>query len=928
MVAPDSHHQKQQRIPRFAPAIITFVIRFLVSSSATAQFGRQNPGGQNGLRPLGPPSQPSKGKARDIARGHLQRNRRALGFSADDLDGFVLRQQHRSAKSGLTHLYFRQQIDGIDVEGADLVSAIDREGRLLSQGDRLVRGLRGRIETRSPTLSADAAVLAAATELGLPPPASLEIRSSRGGIRAEVVFEPSGISRDEIPAKLSFVVTDTRAVRIAWNIVIRTPNGRHWWNLFVDAETGTIIERQDWIARDSYNVFPSPLPNLDEGPRSLEINPANAIASPFGWHDTNEVAGAEFTDTQGNNVHAQEDTDGDDIGGVRPDGGGSLVFDFPVDTTLHPSSYQPAAVTNLFYWNNYLHDVLYQYGFDEAAGNFQENNYGRGGSEGDPVQADAQDGSGTNNAQFGTPPDGFDPRMEMFLFTQVPAPSLQILTPAGIAGFYATSSAAFGASTLGLTDNMILALDSADAPGPSTTDACSALTNAGAVAGKIAIADRGSCLFTVKVANVEAAGAIGIIIANNAGDALVNMAGNDPSLVIPALFVGQSDGATIKNQLGAGVTATMITTMPRGSSFDNGIVAHEYGHGLSNRLTGGAMNVGCLSNTQSVGMGEGWSDWLALMVTAENTDSAIVPVPIGTYVTGQPSTGQGIRNHAYSRDLTLSPLTFADIATLNQPHGIGEVWASALWDLYWNLTNHYGFDADLYAGTGGNNLLFQLVLDAMKIQTCNPTFLQARDALLLADANANAGANECLIWEAFARRGIGFSATSGLSSTTTVSESFDEPVACQNQCGNSTLQPGEQCDDGGTAFFDGCAENCRSESLLSIFVGIASGGAVTATIDGVVVQITTTPGQSTNSVAAALADAINANTALAAMNDISAAQTNQVVITGTLDSLVINDSGLTPALVPSLGLASRSLLVFALFGLVARMVWSRSSRSC
>ncbi|HIF94126.1 MAG TPA: metallopeptidase [Myxococcales bacterium] len=924
----DSRHQKHRRIPRFVPAIITFAILVLVGSSATAQFGRQNPGGQNGLRPIGRASQPSKGEARDIARSHLQRNRRALGFSVGDLDGFVLRQQHRSAKSGLTHLYFRQQIDGIDVEGADLVSAIDSEGRLLSQGDRLVRGLRGRIETRRPALSADAALLAAATELGLAPPASLEIRSTRGGITAEVVFEPSGISRDEIPAKLSFVVTDTGAIRIAWNVVIRTPDGRHWWNLFVDAETGTIVERQDWIARDSYNVFSPPLPSPDEGSRSLEINPANATASPFGWHDTNEVAGAEFTDTRGNNVHAQEDTDGNDTGGVRPDGGGSLVFDFPVNSTLHPSSYQSAAVANLFYWNNYLHDVLYQYGFDEAAGNFQENNYGNGGSAGDPVQADAQDGSDINNAQFGTPPDGFDPRMEMFLFTQLPAPSLQILTPAGIAGFYATSSGAFGAGTLGLTDSVILALDAADGPGPSTTDACSALTNAGAVAGNIAIADRGSCLFIVKVANVQAAGAIGIIIANNAGDALVNMGGTEPSLVIPALFVGQSDGTTIKNQLGAGVTATMITAAPRGSSFDNGILAHEYGHGLSNRLTGGAMNVSCLNNTQSMGMGEGWSDWLALMVTAENSDSAIVPVPIGTYALGQPTTGPGLRNHPYSRDLTLSPLTLADIVTLDQPHGVGEVWASALWDLYWNLLDYYGFDADLYAGTGGNNLLFQLVLDAMKIQACNPTFLQARDALLLADANANAGANECLIWEAFARRGIGFSATSGSSSTTTVSEAFDEPTTCQNECGNSTLQPGEQCDDGGAAFFDGCAANCRSESLLPAFTGIASGGTVTATIDGVVVQITTTPGQSANSIAAALAAAINANTALAALNDISAAQTNQVVITGILDSLIINDSGLNPAPVPLLGLASRGLLVLTLFGLVAGRMRSGCSRGC
>jgi cysteine-rich repeat protein len=755
-------------------------------------------------------------------------------------------------------------------------------------------------------------------------PASLAIRRWTGGVAREVVFEPSGISLDEIPAKLAFVVTNAGAVRITWNVLIRMPGGRHWWNLFVDAETGAVLERHDWTAQDSYNVYPLPLDNPDEGSRSLEINPADATASPFGWHDTNGIAGAEFTDTRGNNVSAQEDTDGNDSGGLRPDGGGSLLFDFPVDASLHPSGYQSAAVANLFYWNNILHDVLYQYGFDEAAGNFQANNYGNGGSDGDPVQADAQDGSGLNNAQFSTPPDGTDPRMEMFLWTQSPTPSLEVLTPAGIAGINAASAGAFGAGTPGLTGAVVLALDAADGAGPSTTDACSALTNAGAVSGNIAIVDRGDCLFVVKVANVQAAGGVGIVIANNVGDGLVNMGGTDPTLVIPALFIGQSLGTTIKGQLGTGVTITMVTPAPRGSSFDNGILTHEYGHGLSNRLTGGPGNVGCLSNTQSRGMGEGWSDWLALMMTATSTNSAIVPVPIGTYALGQPTTGPGIRNHPYSRDLTSSPLTLADIATLNQPHGIGEVWANTLWDLYFNLVDAYGFDADIYNGTGGNNLLIGLVLDAMKLQSCNPTFLDARDALLLADLNANAGANECLIWEAFARRGLGFSATSGASSSTTVSEAFDEPAQCQNECGNNTLQPGEQCDDGGTSFFDGCASNCRIETALPPITGTANGGTVTVTIDGVAVQIATTLGQSASAVASALAAAINASTALSALYDISSAQTNQVVITGTLDSLVFDDTGLNPpALVPGLGGVARALLSLGLIGLCLREIRCR-----
>jgi hypothetical protein len=81
-----------------------------------------------------------------------------------------------------------------------------------------------------------------------------------------------------------------------------------------------------------------------------------------------------------------------------------------------------------------------------------------------------------------------------------------------------------------------------------------------------------------------------------------------------------------------------------------------------------------------------------------------------------------------------------------------------LWEVYWKLVGAYGFDADLYAGTGGNNLALQLVVDGMKLQPCGPTFLTARDAILAADLANTGGANQCLIWRGFAKRGLGFDA--------------------------------------------------------------------------------------------------------------------------------------------------------------------------
>lgn len=77
-------------------------------------------------------------------------------------------------------------------------------------------------------------------------------------------------------------------------------------------------------------------------------------------------------------------------------------------------------------------------------------------------------------------------------------------------------------------------------------------------------------------------------------------------------------------------------------------------------------------------MSEGWSDWFALTMVAKAGDTTIDAMPLGTYAKAEPSSGPGIRKHLYSRDLGQSPLTFQDIRTLNRPHGIGEVWASAL----------------------------------------------------------------------------------------------------------------------------------------------------------------------------------------------------------------------------------------------------------
>ena len=157
----------------------------------------------------------------------------------------------------------------------------------------------------------------------------------------------------------------------------------------------------------------------------------------------------------------------------------------------------------------------------------------------------------------------------------------------------------------------------------------------------------------------------------------------------------------------------------RDSDLDAGVIVHEYGHGISNRLTGGPANTSCLGNQEQ--MGEGWSDWQTLFLHAAPSDTATTPRPVATYLTFEDAaTGFGIRAFPYNTDNIANPLTYSDIPTQSVPHGVGAIWANMLWEMYWNLVGELGYDPDLYYGSGGNNIAYQLVLDGMKLQPVQP----------------------------------------------------------------------------------------------------------------------------------------------------------------------------------------------------------------
>ena len=737
------------------------------------------------------------------------------------LDSFSVSKKKYNIKSSVETnsnydvYYIQQKFNNLEIHNAISTMSI-KDGEIKSYSNRFIDESLGKSSLLIPKIDKYSAIDQALNELNI-----REFKISSDG--------RTDTNINNIEPKLIYVNKDGK-LHLSWNFNVITTDHKNWYDIFVSADNGEILIIENWMINcefdkdgnhthshsqnlidknlnkssidgSTYNVISLPTPSPNHGPFELLTNPADPIASPYGWHDTDGIDGPEHTITRGNNVYAREDDEGDGLGtGINtdysPDGGAELNFNFQPDFSLPPSENMDASITNLFYINNMMHDIWYRYGFDEASGNFQENNYGNGGFGGDSVNADGQDGSGFNNASFGTPPDGSNPQMTMFLWSGPAGEPLTILN-GPLAGEYTGQPAGFGESLpddTPLTGVLALLYDQGELgeESPDPHDACQTIINPTDLAGNIVVIRRGTCEFGTKILAAENAGAIAVIMVNNeAGGPITMGAGVDGGSVnIPSIMISQADGEALIAQLQAGETidASLINASNyTDSDYDNEIIAHEYGHGISNRLMGGAQAAGCMQNDEQ--QGEGFSDWFGLMITLGENDSPTLPRGVATYSAGQSPTGVGIRNAPYSPDFAINGYTYADTnntAAVSQPHGVGFVFATMLWDLTWLFIDEYGFDPDLTNGNGGNNMIMQLVIDGLKLAPCSSGFVDMRDAILLADELVYNGANECLIWGAFAARGLGWEADQGnASSRTDQVEDFSMPPSCM-QSNNQT----------------------------------------------------------------------------------------------------------------------------------------------
>jgi MYXO-CTERM domain-containing protein len=589
----------------------------------------------------------------------------------------------------------------------------------------------------------------------------------------------------------------------AWHVELEASEdggtGSSYYAFVFSARDGRLLFRKNLTQADfSYRVWadttglkmpfdgpngtdPTPHPqatNNNYNPPFVSPNLVTLSNGPISTNDPWLLAGATIPD--GNNATAYADImapNGFSNGDVQPTVTAPGVFDRTYDVTQSPGvspDQRMAAVTQLFYDVNFFHDWYYDVGFDEKSGNAQKTNFGRGGVGNDPLLAEGEDYSGTNNSNMSTPSDGASPRMQMYVFTA--SGNASVAVQGG--STYRAGVADFGPQVFNLTGTLQVINDGDSSNNGSVTDGCQ-MNWATPATGMIAVIDRGTCTFAQKALNAQANGAIGAIILNNTFGGAIPLPGTAAGLTIPVLSMGKNDGTALKGVLlgTTPVTATMnrIASIDRDGTIDNAIVAHEWGHYISNRLIGDGNGI---SNNQGGGMGEGWGDFHAMLLLVRGEDAQVPSnanfngtygmAGYTTYLTDHNGFYWGIRRVPYSTDMSKNPLTFKHIqdgvplpsnvpvafgqngAQNSEVHNTGEVWTTMLWECYAALLR----DSARLSFDQARDRMRAYLVAAYKITPLVPTFVDARDAVLAASV-ANDPTDFALFSAAFAKRGLG-----------------------------------------------------------------------------------------------------------------------------------------------------------------------------
>lgn len=206
---------------------------------------------------------------------------------------------------------------------------------------------------------------------------------------AEVEAALDGKQLTEIESTLGYLARSSEAPALVHVVQIKNEDAFTWYEAYVDAHTGDLLSVTDFVNDLTYTVLPIKKIALPNGLEQV-VNPENLSSSPNGWVTASATAG--------NNVVSYKSSTSSTA---------SSPFNYVYNDSLAPTNTANVAASkvNAFYLINTLHDIWYQYGFTEKSYNFQTDNFSKGGSGNDRVLMSVQDASGTNNANFATPPE-------------------------------------------------------------------------------------------------------------------------------------------------------------------------------------------------------------------------------------------------------------------------------------------------------------------------------------------------------------------------------------------------------------------------------------------------------------------------------------------------------------------------------------------
>jgi Fungalysin metallopeptidase (M36) len=395
----------------------------------------------------------------------VQENAALFGLTSADLDTLSPSRQVTAPGSAgikslnpepLTHLSLAQTFQGRQVFPTTLVTSITGQGRILRVVGAVVKDLSAKVRTTEPQLTAVEALNAAASSIQVTfNPNSHHALAEPDGAERRQVWSSGDVFARDVLIRLLYYVASYNDIRLVWEVIASARNNPFTYQIFVDALTGDIVYRNSLTDQDStvfrayFRVFRDPPENPEtdytplRSPAPLSPGPSRPdgsqgrIVPSTRFHTSGDpatsrhgwiAAATAAATTTGNNAvvfvykcendicirdpHEQPTARIEIIGGML-----TYVFDFPADFTVGPDTpgNGAAAAVNAFVVANWWHDRMYNFGFNEAAGNFQEDNGGAGGAGHDPVHINLH--VGHNGSHFTFYPDGTFPDLNVSTWT-------------------------------------------------------------------------------------------------------------------------------------------------------------------------------------------------------------------------------------------------------------------------------------------------------------------------------------------------------------------------------------------------------------------------------------------------------------------------------------------------------------------------------